>query len=48
MVDFGKLTTPDDVVTVVASRPLTNNEEWIKMRKGEFAVFRDGYSQNIK
>lgn len=48
VVDFGKLTTPDDVVTVIASRPLTDNEEWIKMKKGEFAVFRDGHPQNLQ
>lgn len=41
-VDFEKETTPDDVVTVVATRPLTANEEWRVMERGSYVVFRDG------
>jgi glutamine amidotransferase len=41
-VDFAKETTPNDVVTVVATRPLTRNEEWTIMKPGEMIVFRDG------
>ncbi|HYD64377.1 class II glutamine amidotransferase [Azospirillum sp.] len=41
-VDFEKETTPDDVVTVIATRPLTRDEEWTVMDKGTMAVFRDG------
>lgn len=41
-VDFRRETTPKDVVTVVASRPLTDNERWNIMKKGEFRVFRSG------
>ncbi len=41
-VDFQQETTPDDVVTVIATQPLTNNESWIKMAKGEMKVFRLG------
>lgn len=41
-VNFAKETTPDDVVTVVATRPLTRDEEWSKMVPGQFCVFGDG------
>lgn len=42
IIDFKEKTTPRDVVTVVASTPLTDNETWNKMKKGEFRVFRQG------
>ncbi len=42
IIDFKKLTTPKDIVTVIASRELTDNEEWNKMSRGEFMVFKDG------
>lgn len=41
-VDFKKETTAKDVVTVIATRPLTDNEQWHKMKKGELIVFKDG------
>ncbi len=41
-VDFEKETTPDDVVTVIATRPLTANEEWTVMERGSTVVFRKG------
>lgn len=41
-VDFSRETTLKDVVTVVASRPLTDNEHWNIMKKGEFRVFQSG------
>jgi glutamine amidotransferase len=41
-VDFAKETTPNDVVSVVATRPLTTNEEWTIMKPGELAVFQGG------
>jgi len=41
-VDFEKETTPDDVVTVIATRPLTRDEPWTVMKAGEMAVFRGG------
>ena len=47
IVDFSRETTPKDVVTVVTSRPLTDNEEWIKMKKGEFIVFKSGDPQDF-
>ncbi|GAA3937681.1 class II glutamine amidotransferase [Litoribacillus peritrichatus] len=41
-VDFGTETTPNDVVTVVATEPLTHDEEWHQMKAGELVVFRQG------
>lgn len=41
-VDFQKETTPNDVVSVIATRPLTNNESWHKMEPGEFVLFKHG------
>ena len=41
-IDFSKCTTTRDVVTVIASRPLTDNEEWTTIPRGEFLVFRQG------
>lgn len=47
-VDFAAETTPNDVVTVVATQPLTDNEEWTKMGKGELRLFREGVSRRIR
>jgi predicted glutamine amidotransferase len=41
-VDFQAETTPDDVVTVVATRPLTDNEPWTVLRPGVLAIFSSG------
>jgi len=41
-VDFQQETTPNDVVTIVATRPLTTNEEWQIMSPGTLATFADG------
>lgn len=41
-VDFSKETTPDDVVTVVATKPLTGNETWQIANPGTLLVFGDG------
>ena len=41
-VDFHQETTPQDVVTVIATRPLTTNETWTVMSAGNFVVFKDG------
>ncbi|MBE9564649.1 MAG: class II glutamine amidotransferase [Proteobacteria bacterium] len=41
-VDFYKETTPNDVVTVIATEPLTENEEWSKLGIGEMITFVDG------
>jgi predicted glutamine amidotransferase len=42
VVDFHEETSTTDVVTVIATRPLTNNEQWNKMHEGEFCVFYFG------
>lgn len=41
-IDFQSETTPDDVVTLIATRPLTGNEQWQAMVPGEFNLFRLG------
>ena len=41
-VDFSSETTPNDVVTVVATRPLTRDEEWRDLIPGEFLILRGG------
>lgn len=41
-IDFGTVTTPDDVVTMIASTPLTDNETWQQLHVGECLVFANG------
>ncbi|MCZ6482112.1 MAG: class II glutamine amidotransferase, partial [Alphaproteobacteria bacterium] len=41
-VDFSKETTSKDIVTVIATRPLTRNEEWTVMKRDSLVVFRKG------
>ena len=41
-VDFATETTPRDIVTVIATRPLTDHEPWRVMAPGSLIVFRDG------
>ncbi len=41
-VDFSFRTTPSDRVAIIATQPLTDNEEWIAMEPGELLVFHDG------
>jgi len=41
-VDFSEVTTSNDRVAVIATLPLTDNEEWISLQPGECAVFRKG------
>lgn len=41
-VDFAKETTPKDIVTVIATHPLTHQESWEVMEPGSMIVFRDG------
>lgn len=41
-VDFQAETTPDDVVTVIATEPLTANETWTAHRPGEWSLWRLG------
>jgi len=44
-VDFVKETTPKDIVTVIATVPLTDNEDWIALEPGELVTFVEGLPQ---
>lgn len=41
-VDFAEHTQADDIVSVIATSPLTANEQWQSMEPGAFAVFERG------
>ncbi len=41
-VDFAACTTPRDVVTVLATEPLTCNEDWQVLQSGQMVVFSQG------
>lgn len=41
-VNFVNETTPNDIVTVISTEPLTDNEAWTKMHPGELLVFEKG------
>jgi predicted glutamine amidotransferase len=41
-VDFSEVTTPKDRVVVVATSPLTRNEQWQPIAPGTLQVFADG------
>ena len=41
-VDFQKETTSKDVVTVIATNPLTDDETWHKMKKSSWQLFSSG------
>jgi predicted glutamine amidotransferase len=41
-VDFAAHTTPQDRVAVVATEPLTRNEDWVPFAVGELRVFEGG------
>ena len=41
-IDFKKETSDSDIVTVIATEPLTHNEQWVKMASNEFSIFRSG------
>lgn len=42
IVDFHSQTTPNDVVTVIATEPLTENETWTRYQPGEWSLWRRG------
>lgn len=46
-VDFERETTPNDVVTVIATQPLTSNEIWNPIEPGTLVVFRDGQPTRV-
>ncbi|TPE48456.1 class II glutamine amidotransferase [Maribrevibacterium harenarium] len=41
-IDFQAVTTDKDVVTVIATQPLTDDEQWQQMVAGELCVFKQG------
>ncbi|WP_157669414.1 class II glutamine amidotransferase [Chitinibacter sp. GC72] len=41
-VDFSRETTPNDRVAMIATEPLTDNENWIAMQIGQLLMFIDG------
>lgn len=41
-IDFQQHTRPNDVVTIVATNPLTSNENWHKVEPGYSVLFRRG------
>ena len=41
-VDFSSVTTPDDRVAVIATLPLTDNEDWTSIEPGTLLAFTDG------
>ncbi|WP_284892667.1 class II glutamine amidotransferase [Cobetia amphilecti] len=41
-VDFQQHTTDADVVSVIATDPLTDNEQWQRLLPGQLVVFREG------
>src|SRR5271169_538874 len=42
MVDFSRVTMPNDRVAVIATQPLTDNEDWVSMQPGTLWMFHDG------
>lgn len=41
-VNFAEHTTPDDIVSVIATEPLTHNESWYRQQPGELIVWTSG------
>ncbi|MGM0443297.1 MAG: class II glutamine amidotransferase [Fibrobacterota bacterium] len=41
-VDFSTETTENDIVSLIATQPLTDNEEWTALEKQEMIVWEDG------
>mmetsp|Transcript_8626 Transcript_8626/g.12733 ORF Transcript_8626/g.12733 Transcript_8626/m.12733 type:complete len:425 (-) Transcript_8626:121-1395(-) len=41
-VDFNAVTTESDCVAVIATTPLTNNEQWVEFERGELVLFDNG------
>lgn len=41
-INFQEETTPNDVVSVIATQPLTGNETWHRMKPGEYGLFHLG------
>ncbi|MDO4433298.1 MAG: class II glutamine amidotransferase [Alysiella sp.] len=41
-IDFAQITTPNDRVAVIATLPLTHNEQWTQLACNELLMFEDG------
>ena len=41
-INFSAVTTKKDRVAIIATEPLTDNEEWTPFEKGQLLVFKDG------
>ena len=41
-INFQEETTPNDIVSVIATQPLTDNENWHRMKPGEYGLFHLG------
>ena len=41
-IDFSGLATPDDKVAVIATTPLTDNEQWLPLEPNRLIVFKNG------
>lgn len=41
-VDFSAVTTPNDIVSVIATQPLTSDERWDVYQRGEWKLWQDG------
>jgi glutamine amidotransferase len=41
-IDFAKETTPNDRVAVIATLPLTCNENWVQLAQNELLMFQEG------
>lgn len=41
-IDFAAETTPNDVVSIIATAPLTNDEQWDIYERGEWKLWREG------
>ena len=46
-IDFTQHTTADDRVAVIATEPLTDDEEWTTFKAGELLVFENGQVVNL-
>ena len=41
-IDFSDETTPKDVVSIIATEPLTNDEQWDIYERGEWKLWHEG------
>jgi predicted glutamine amidotransferase len=46
-IDFKQVTTEHDIVSIIATRPLTSNEKWHKMTPGELQLFHLGQPEQL-